>query len=174
MRDTYRIHGDLCGKSSFSFRIDSFPVSVPARLVKDDDQAATESQAHMETPNALRKSLRASGSSSSNGGASCEGPTCQAAEAFENQQELDLSGLPCLVKVYDFEESKLGLNNTAEFVGVLAYEQPVPKQQRSTSPGANGEVVSDPFQGLESFARKIPPPSLAPRLHCICKRHTYL
>ena len=87
--------------------------------------------------------------------------------AFEHEQELDLEGLPCLVKMYDYQDGQLRLNDTAEFVGVLAYDQ-LPSHDPPPSPEAQ-EVTPDPFRGLESFARKVPPPSLAPRLHCICE-----
>ena len=81
------------------------------------------------------------------------------------------------------------LNDTAEFVGVLGYDQAsetTPRDQDGDVPMSGGEGAAgpqqqqqalssssggggNPFQGLEDFSRKVPPPSLAPRLHCVCE-----
>lgn len=107
-----------------------------------------------------------------------------AASAFEHRQELELDGLACIVKMYDFHEGLLKLNDTVEFVGVLAYDQPdrsqeeegqeematpEPVERALRAGAATAAGVSDPFKAMEDFARKVPPPSLAPRLHCICE-----
>lgn len=65
------------------------------------------------------------------------------------------------------------LNETVEFVGVLGYDDalspPEGGSAREEGGGEAGMVSGNPFQGLEDFSRKVPPPSLAPRLHCICE-----
>eukprot|EP00903_Cladosiphon_okamuranus_P010696 g10109.t1 len=122
-----------------------------------------------------------------NGSSSSTSTNDMASPAFHHGQELELAGLACVVKLYDFREGQVKLNDTAEFVGVLGYDQAsearlqdqdgdVPmsggegvagKQQASSSSKGGG---SNPFQGLEDFSRKVPPPSLAPRLHCLFHR----
>lgn len=92
---------------------------------------------------------------------------------FHHGQELELAGLPCLVKLYDFREGQVKLNDTVEFVGVLGYDQSLPPLQGADEEedGKAPETVSgSPFDGLEDFSRKVPPPSLAPRLHSICEK----
>ncbi|CAM9320213.1 unnamed protein product [Scytosiphon promiscuus] len=117
-----------------------------------------------------------------------------AAPAFHHGQELELAGLACVVKAYDFREGQIKLNDTAEFVGVLGYDHAAAAsvsdeagvtpddedvamgggdaaaEQQQVSPSEAGAVAGNPFQGLEDFSRKIPPPSLAPRLHCVFHR----
>lgn len=105
------------------------------------------------------------GSVSSSGGAD----TATTA-AFHHGQELGLEGLACVVKLYDFRDEQVKLNDTADFVGVLGYDQQLPPAEDVPTEGEAGSVSSNPFHGLESFARRVPPPSLAPRLHCICER----
>lgn len=96
------------------------------------------------------------------------------AVAFHHGQELELAGLACVVKMYDFREGGVKLNDTVEFVGVLGYDQPISPQEEDSLMGEEAEQVpSSPFQGLEDFSRKVPPPSLAPRLHCICENIFY-
>lgn len=90
--------------------------------------------------------------------------------AFHHGQELELEGLACLVKVYDFREGQVKLNDVVEFVGVLGYDQTPPPQDGMPIEGETGQAFRDPFQGLEDFSRKVPPPSLAPRLHCVCEK----
>lgn len=87
-----------------------------------------------------------------------------AAAAFQHEEVMAMAGLACVVKLYDFREGHVKLNDTAEFVGVLGYDQSPPIQEDTPTEGS-----SNPFQGLEDFSPKVPPPSLAPRLHCICE-----
>lgn len=172
-----------------------FPLYPLFRIapVQDDDTAISNGHPENATPGPMTKNPRVLVSDSDGGGASqpqkkgsngmsiaC---TSTATAAFHHQQEVELDGLPCLVKVYDFPDGQLKLNDTAEFVGVLAYDQSLPQQENASLVGtegntaelsgaavtAGGGVMSDPFQGLEDFSRKIPPASLAPRLHCICE-----
>lgn len=90
---------------------------------------------------------------------------------------MEFDGLPCVVKVYDFREGLLKLNETVEFVGILAYDQPDPSPENAQEAAGEGQRergaktagVMDPVKAMEEFARKVPPPSLAPRLHCICE-----
>lgn len=96
--------------------------------------------------------------------------------AFLHRQELGLAGLACVVKVYDFREGQVKLNETVEFVGVLGYDDALSppeggaaREGEEETGGEAGMVSGNPFQGLEDFSRKVPPPSLAPRLHCICE-----
>ena len=93
-----------------------------------------------------------------------ESASSEPESAFHHGQELELEGVACVVKLYDYAEGDLKLNDTAEFVGVLGYDdQSLPShEEEQTGSG-------DPFQGMEHFSRKVPPPSLAPRLHCICE-----
>lgn len=105
------------------------------------------------------------------GGGDC---TADNPAAFLHRQELELAGLACLVKVYDFREGQVKLNETIEFVGVLGYDDALsPPEDEATreeeGSGEAGMVSGNPFQGLDDFSRKVPPPSLAPRLHCICE-----
>ncbi|CAN0418733.1 unnamed protein product [Discosporangium mesarthrocarpum] len=89
------------------------------------------------------------------------------------QQELDLEDVPCLVKMYGLREGEVKLNDTMDFVGVLVYDQafPNPSQAVAVGPGGGwGWINGNPFEGLEGFSRKIPPASLAPRLHCVWHR----
>ncbi|CAN0471839.1 unnamed protein product [Ectocarpus sp. 12 AP-2014] len=76
--------------------------------------------------------------------------------------------------MYDFREGQVKLNDTTEFVGVLGYDQAVTSPQEDEDvpmgEGGAGGATGNPFQGLEDFSRKVPPPSLAPRLHCVFHR----
>eukprot|EP00752_Nemacystus_decipiens_P010697 g9526.t2 len=129
-----------------------------------------------------------SSSSSSGGGGGGGSGGSIAGPAFHHGQELALAGLACVVKLYDFREGQVKLNDTAEFVGVLGYDQA--SGAPALDPDGDGDVPmlggegpegqqhrqasfmggGNPFQGLEDFSRKIPPPSLAPRLHCVFHR----
>lgn len=135
-----------------------------------------------------RKTLRPSSDPASNGsgenlGAGLPAPggggDCAAGNpaAFLHRQELGLAGLACVVKVYDFREGQVKLNQTVEFVGVLGYDDALSppeggaaREGEEETGGEAGMVSGNPFQGLEDFSRKVPPPSLAPRLHCIFHR----
>lgn len=145
----------------------------PSPIVQVNGQSACPEAQEQGSPAARRKNQRASDAVTSNVASCSPGQRGRsaagdqdAAAAFEHRQELDLEGLPCLVKMYDAKEGQLKLNDTAEFVGILAYD-PLPPPEDSSA-DANGGIP-DPFRGLESFARKLPPPSLVPRLHCICE-----
>lgn len=151
--------------------------------VQDDNDATLNS--HLG--NGQRKNPRATGSANTteqNGLASSTSTTVTASTAaFEHRQELELDGLPCLVKVYDFRKGLLKLNDTVEFVGILAYDPPVPSPgDHSSTVAATAEErqgtasigVSDLYRGLDDFSRKVPPASLAPRLHCICEYELYV
>lgn len=131
---------------------------LPHPFAKQDDRNSASENHPRGTSCAQPKNLRVAEASGHETGTA----------AFEHEQELDLDGLPCLVKMYDYQDGQLRLNDTTEFVGVLAYDQ-LPLEDPSPS-AAPEETVPDPFRGLESFARKVPPPSLAPRLHCICEK----
>lgn len=147
-------------------------------LAKNDDDGAPPN-GHLA--NGHRKNPRAAGTanpaeqSGSNKDAKAGHGT---APAFEHRQEIELDGLPCVVKVYDFREGLLKLNDTVEFVGILAYDQPDSSQEDSQAAaamaagwerGATTAGAMDTFKAMEDFSRKVPPPSLAPRLHCICE-----
>ncbi|CAM9467324.1 unnamed protein product [Pylaiella littoralis] len=118
----------------------------------------------------------------SNGVSSSNGVSNGPGSAFHHGQELELAGLACVVKVYDFREGQVKLNDTAEFIGVLGYDQAlvasqeegdVPMGEEAAGQQQQQQVpptTGNPFQGLENFSRKIPPPSLAPRLHCVFHR----
>lgn len=140
-----------------------------------------------------QKTLRAaangvSGAPSAAAVASGSSSSSKVSPAFHHGQELELAGLACVVKLYDFREGQVKLNDTVEFVGVLGYDQGLetpPQDQDGDVPMSGGEGAAaaqqqqqatssssgrgNPFQGLEDFSRKVPPPSLAPRLHCVCE-----
>ncbi|CAK9326302.1 unnamed protein product [Citrullus colocynthis] len=80
--------------------------------------------------------------------------------------------LPCLVKIYDTEESELKLNDVFEFIGVitLGTEHKVDKDDYDEFSNGLSEDLSFQF-----------PPDMVPRLHCVIHRklavhdflHTY-
>lgn len=120
-------------------------------------------EATVSSPNAKAQRATGNGAEANEGTSTDGGEKNALAGAFHHRQELELEGLACVVKLYDYKEGDLKLNDNAEFVGVLGYDQALPSQE-------DGQVGSgDPFQGLSEFSRKVPPPSLAPRLHCICE-----
>lgn len=132
-----------------------------------DEPAPPASGPPQKSQRAAGESDAASVSGSPSGGTKSK-PA--ATGAFHHGQELDLAGLPCVVKLYDFREGQVKLNETAEFVGVLGYDQPAPAQEEELMKGGAALASSDnPFHGLTDFSRKIPPPSLAPRVHCVCE-----
>lgn len=120
-------------------------------------------EAAVSSPNAKAQRATGNGAEANEEASTDGGEKSALAGAFHHRQELELEGLACVVKLYDYKEGDLKLNDNAEFVGVLGYDQALPSQE-------DGQVGSgDPFQGLSEFSRKIPPPSLAPRLHSICE-----
>lgn len=154
-------------------------ISCPTFLLaKNDDDGAT-ANGHM--PNGHRKNPRVPATATPVGqiGSNKNEKVGdhRTAPAFEHRQEMEFDGLPCVVKVYDFREGLLKLNETVEFVGILAYDQPDPSPENAQEAAGEGQRergaktagVMDPVKAMEEFARKVPPPSLAPRLHCICE-----
>lgn len=164
-------HRVLCGSTSKSRCSLSFyhPTSdtllFPPVYQEEGTSTTPEKQpeATVSTPNAKAQRATGNGAEANESASTDGGEKSALAGAFHYRQELELEGLACVVKLYDYKEGDLKLNDNAEFVGVLGYDQPLPSQE-------DGQVGSgDPFQGLSEFSRKVPPPSLAPRLHCICE-----
>lgn len=144
---------------------------------EEGDNAGASDQSDPSAAGPQKKTQRSSESASGedgtpNGNASANGSAGSA--VFPHEQELNMAGLACVVKLYDFREGHIKLNDTAEFVGVLGYDQSPPIQDETPTAGGGGGggvamMSRNPFEGLEDFSPKVPPPSLAPRLHCICE-----
>eukprot|EP00904_Undaria_pinnatifida_P003399 jgi/Undpi1/1305/HiC_scaffold_11.g04697.m1 len=143
---------------------------------RDQPPGITASEPHRKTlrpssdPTSSESEAIGDGPATGGGDCAAENPT-----AFLHKQELELAGIACVVKVYDFREGQVKLNETIEFVGVLGYDDALSKPEgdegkEGEGSGEAGMVTGNPFQGLMDFSRKVPPPSLAPRLHCIFNR----
>lgn len=169
-------HAPFNGNPVQVLNSDAFP-SI-SFFQEEGDNAGASDQSDPSASGPQKKTLRSSESASGEGGTpngkgSANGSAGSAA-VFPHEQELNMAGLACVVKLYDFREGHIKLNDTAEFVGVLGYDQSPPIQDETTAGGGEGRggvamVSGNPFEGLEDFSPKVPPPSLAPRLHCICE-----
>ncbi|CAM9790171.1 unnamed protein product [Phaeothamnion confervicola] len=93
---------------------------------------------------------------------------------FASEQEAE--ELACVVKVYGAGAGDFKLNDTVEFVGVLTTDTRAAAGGSAGPEGCDGggsdapRLLGDPFAELEAFSQQLPPPSIAPRLHCLAHR----
>ncbi|KAF6143113.1 hypothetical protein GIB67_041181 [Kingdonia uniflora] len=156
------------GQNSWAMESSSELVTTPCKDLisqhgekrqREDDTAATT---HMVLDSELQGSPLGSKRMREDGfpGQSSSLQDLITTDAFSKQREVpgfDPKSLPCLVKVYDSQESDLKLNDVFEFIGVFTYDPEFP-------------VPMDSSDALDEDALVQLPPSNVPCLHCIVHR----
>ncbi|KAL0452663.1 UNVERIFIED_CONTAM: Mini-chromosome maintenance complex-binding protein [Sesamum latifolium] len=75
--------------------------------------------------------------------------------------DAETNSLPCLVKIYDFPESDLKLNDVFEFVGIFTFDPDLTVDRDD-----NDELTDNFCEDTLTYL----PPTKVPRLHCVVHR----